>query len=510
MKLELNLIFYLIFIVFVLFPEGSNAQIEQPRRYEVELKYSDDFFSVISAEENGIFLIRENHDLSHRSDVIWQTILLDTLLNEEWNKDIFMPYDYEIKGYDYLNDKIYLLFLPEQTSLKDHLVLEINLKTSVYQKYTIKRTINMQLTEFEILNNTAVFGGYVNNRPAVIQYYLKEGITKVLPGFYHDKSRLLQIDINDEKELITILSSIKTFNNYYSIAVKKFTEDGEMIEEFTINPQENTSLMDGRNISINNQVDIIAGTYSNKNSKYSRGIFLAYVDEAGEQNLLYYNYGDLENFFSYMKAKRQERVKNKITRKNINGKKVKFKYRLLVQDIIKQKDSYILVGEAYYPKYNNYGHSSYYGGYYSPNTMGSTTYFEGYKYTHAVVIGFGDKGKLLWDNSFEINDVMSLSLKQLVEVYPREEDIVLLYNYENVIRTKLIEGEEVIEGKSFNDISLKFQDDEAKSNASEYGGMELWYDEVFYAYGVQKIRNMKDTGVKLNREVFFINKIIYN
>lgn len=510
MKSELNLIFNLIFIVFMVFPDEGFTQMEQPRRYEVELNYNDEFFSVISAKENGVFLIRENHDIVNQSDIAWQAILVDTLLNEEWIKDIFIPYNYELKGFDYFKDNIYLLFLPEEMSQKDHLVIGIDLKSGIYQKYTIKRTLNIQLTEFEILNNTAVFGGYVNNRPAVMQYYLREGKTMVLPGFYKDKSRLLQIDINDEKELITILSSVKTFNNYYSIAVKKFTEDGEMIEDFTINPHENTSLMDARNISINNQTDIIAGTYSNKNAKYSRGIFLAYVDELGNQNLLYYNYGDLENFFSYMKAKRQERVKNRITRKKIKGKKVKFNYRLLVQDIIKQKDSYILVGEAYYPKYNNVSYSQFYGGYNPPNSFAGTSYFEGYKYTHAIVIGFGSKGKLLWDNSFEINDVMSYSLKQFVEAYPREQDIVLLYNYENVIRTKLIEGQEVIEGKSLNDISLKFQDDEAKSNNSEYGGLELWYNEVFYAYGVQKIRNMKDSGVKLNRKVFFINKIIYN
>jgi hypothetical protein len=43
----------------------------------------------------------------------------------------------------------------------------------------------------------------------------------------------------------------------------------------------------------------------------------------------------------------------------------------------------------------------------------------------------------------------------------------------------------------------------------EYGGLEDWYDNTFYAYGVQNLSNKRDRGVKLNREVFFINKIIY-
>jgi hypothetical protein len=230
----------------------------------------------------------------------------------------------------------------------------------------------------------------------------------------------------------------------------------------------------------------------------------------GENEIKYYNYAELENFFSYMKAKREKRVKKRISRKKIKGKKLKFNYRLLVHDIIPYENNFILLGEAYYPKYNHYNS---YGGiysYYPSRGYGyERYYFDGYHYTHAVVIGFDNEGNLLWDNSFEINDAMSYRLKQFVHVDPREDEIVLLYNFENVIRTKLIQGDKVIEGKSFNDISLKFQDDVVKSNDSEYGGLEEWYDNKFFAYGVQKIKNLRDVGVKLNRRVFFINKIVY-
>ena len=52
-----------------------------------------------------------------------------------------------------------------------------------------------------------------------------------------------------------------------------------------------------------------------------------------------------------MRARRQERIENKIERKKINGKKIKFNYRLLVHDIIDHGDQYIMLGEAFYPKY---------------------------------------------------------------------------------------------------------------------------------------------------------------
>jgi hypothetical protein len=66
--------------------------------------------------------------------------------------------------------------------------------------------------------------------------------------------------------------------------------------------------------------------------------------------------------------------------------------------------------------------------------------FEGYKYTHAVVFGFDRRGRLIWDNSFEINDVTSYTLDQFVHVSLSDEEMALLYMYENEIRTKVIEG----------------------------------------------------------------------
>jgi hypothetical protein len=138
------------------------------------------------------------------------------------------------------------------------------------------------------------------------------------------------------------------------------------------------------------------------------------------------------------------------------------------------------------------------------------SYFLGYHYTHAVVIGFDDKGKLLWDNSFEIKDVTTYTLKQYVHVVGSEDSFVLLYMYDNEIRSKVVYGTDLIEGKSYDDLEMSFKENYADINTdSEYGGLENWYGSVLYAYGVEKIRNAKIPGMKSSRDVFFINKILY-
>jgi hypothetical protein len=210
-----------------------------------------------------------------------------------------------------------------------------------------------------------------------------------------------------------------------------------------------------------------------------------------------------------MKARRRNRISKKIERKKVNGKKAKFNYRFLIHEIIEEGDQYIMLGEAYYPKYSSSGYSNFnsYAGLGLPNNYGM--YFIGYRYTHAVVIGFDKKGNILWDNSFEIDDVLSFNLDQYVHADTRDGSIVLLYLYDNQIRSKIIQGSEVVEGKSFDQIKLAFDDDIVKEDDSEIEKLELWYGNNYFAYGEQHIKNMKDAGVKLNRRVFYVNKVRY-
>ena len=122
---------------------------------------------------------------------------------------------------------------------------------------------------------------------------------------------------------------------------------------------------------------------------------------------------------------------------------------------------------------------------------------------------FDKSGTLLWDNSFEINDVTSYDLQQFVHVGTSGDEVALLYMFENVIRSKIIKSDEIIEGKTFNDIELTFEDDEVRVSDNEVGGLSVWYGKTFYTYGIQDIKNLKDNRVNLNRNVFFINKVVY-
>ena len=487
------------------------AQIAQPGRFEIELDTFDDEFFVLSGNEQGVLLYKPLNVYDGRNQ-LWKFIKLDTALQVQWEKEFYLNMSDVYRGFDYSGSNFSLLFqITDRNSLDLRLLQldEFNGDTSMHR---IKNLVKLELDQFEMNPEAAVIAGYYNTDPVVIHYDLKSKKSKVLPGIYGSKTELAHVRVDDD--FINILLTAKTYDNSNTLALKTYSPDGDYLDSYTFQPAMDVGLVFGRVAKLDRQGSLICGTYGNRKSEFSRGLFIAQHNEETPQEIRYFNFADLDNFFTYLKAKRQKRISEKITRKKIKGKKLKFNYRLLVHDIMKNGDEYIMIGEAFYPKYNSYGtFNSYTYGFqdFSGNNYVPSS-FAGYRYTHAVVIGFNSKGEILWDNSFQINDVLSYQLEQFVHADVREDKIVLLYLYENEIRSKIISGSEVVEGMSFNNMRLTFEDDiiNDKSSYADVGGLEKWYDHTFLAYGVQKIKNLRDQGVKLNRKVFYINKVKYD
>lgn len=501
----------ILFLGLILSALTAFPQLEQLQRYEVEMKMGDDPFQVVSAGERGLMLFRDTDEYD-KGGSIWEFIHVDPDLNEVFEVAHNIKEEYNYSGFAHFDDKFYLLFTNYRYKERNLVMYQVDLNNGLIVEIKIRNLIPILLTEFEVTDQAALFGGYYNYRPVVVHFDFERERAFVLPGLYNNKSELVQLNINDDGTYSVVTSEfVKKVN---TVIIRNFDFRGQQISELTLTPGEGKNLTSGRTVLGDDNRMVMVGAYSNRRqTDYTRGLYLANIDNFGEYDIDYYNYGDLDNFFSYMKAGRQKRVSEKIKRRRVKGKRLRFNYRLMVHDIIKQDDTYVLLGEAYYPKYTaNYSSMRIFDPVNARNTR-SNYYdggvFEGYRYTHAVVIGFDANGKLLWDNSFEINDVITFNLRQFVHATPMEDMIVLQYLFENVIRTKIIQGDEVLEGKSVEDVKLKFTHDVVQDNNFREGGLDEWYDDYLVAYGIQRIKNTRDEGVKLNRKVFFVNKIKY-
>lgn len=399
------------------------------------------------------------------------------------------------------DSSVYFLF--HAFTAKHFVLYELNQDSGQYRMYTINSFLRFTATECQVTGRGILIGGYFNRVPLVLFYDLYANKSSILPGLLNEDGELTQIKVFEDDSFEVLIGG-RNYMRQRTIWIKNYQPDGSIINNVALVPAENKGLIFGRATRSEGNVQILSGVYGFRNSEYSRGLFISTIDPTGAQNTKYYNFGDLQNFFNYMKAKRSNRIKERIKRRKIRGKKVRFNYRFLIHEVIEYNDQFIVLGEAFYPQYTSISNTRYMGFHYP---KWGDQVFDGYRYTHAVIIGFDRDGNLLWDNSFEINDVKTYSLEQFVRFDVKEDKIVLLYLYENQIRTKIIRDNEVLEGKVIDPIRTLYENDvvvKAKRNTSQ---LSYWYEGKFYAYGIHEIENEAPGGTVEKRRVFFVNKI---
>lgn len=499
--------------------KDTSAFINQIDRIELSVLSDDHNFTVLPGEENGLLVIDEPNEFTTVGEV-WNLTSIDTTLNVQWEQRLFADAGTYFKGYEYNRNNYYLLFGRQQYRQEELTVFRISATDHDTTTFHINTVFPIDLEFFEIMGNTIIFGGYFSYKPIIMTFNMEDRLPKVLSGVYNNFATILDLVPNDKLNIFSVIMTERLPSKFSSVTIKSFTADGTPIQDRLINPGPEKSLLDAASTSFLSGYQYIAGTYSQKKNDYSRGLYLARLKNGVQESILYHNYGDLENFFVHMSDKREQRVKDRIKRRKELGKRIRFNYRLAIHDIIEQEGQYVMIGEAYYPKYrsggtglNTAGYANNFGAFGNASAIPNNynPYFLGYKYTHAVVVAFDKAGNILWDNSFEINDVMTPYLKEYVKVKVDKESkkTILIYLYNNLIKSKIIDHQKIVEGKTINPIKLTYEADKAKSVERQMEGLEDWYGNTLFAYGMQRIKNSRNEDVKGSRKIFYINKITY-
>ncbi|MBY0433767.1 MAG: hypothetical protein K2U26_06625 [Cyclobacteriaceae bacterium] len=490
----------------------ASSQIEQVGRVELLAQNDDENepLKAMALDKKGLLLYRR---LRGKKEDQIELTKLDTALHENWKGYITISKNLMLLRVQHWQELMFLLFKDRDYIGGDFQIAVVKIANGDYGSYTVKNLIPFNPTEFVVTNQAAMIGGYFNYRPIVVYYSFADQKSKVLPGFFNSPGELNQLKTYKDGSIDVVVSA-RNFEKRKSLWIRNYDVQGELIKTTILQPDEDKNLIFGRSVKLASGEQIVAGVYG-RFTEYSRGIFVAGINGAGEYSIKYYNFAQLQNFFSYMKAKRQKRVKDRIERKKIRGKKIKFNYRLLVHDLVPYQGQFVLMGEAFYPhysypnRYNTVYSASPYGsmipGFISNPLVRGDLIFDGYQYTHAVVIGFDAAGKLRWDNSFEINDVKTMQLEQFVRIKPEADRILLTYLFENTIRTKIIRDGEVLEGKTQDQMKTNFNFEKVDVRNTEQEHLDYWYGDYFYASGIQHLKS--DVG--MSRRVFFVNKLTY-
>ena len=145
-------------------------------------------------------------------------------------------------------------------------------------------------------------------------------------------------------------------------------------------------------------------------------------------------------------------------------------------EIVEREDDFIATAEAFYPVYSSYRDAN-------GNLI---QYFEGYNYTHCLILCFDKNGNIKWDKTVPLNfNRLYLNLSQKVELLQNGEDVQLSYGSGGNINVISISGDDVSDPENFKLPRLLKEDEKA----SEYiADVTPWYGNKYLIWGVQKIK----------------------
>jgi hypothetical protein len=504
------------------------AQISQPRRFEVAHKSSDDHYTIISLKDEGLALFR---DLNKYKDgnKTWELTLLDTALQERKKLDILVKDRHKMVGYEVTPGHLYFLYRTGETTKNDFELIDIDLSGSEAARFTFKPDLDFKLTHFSKAGDNFTFGGYVNNEPTVVLFEPKDNQIRVIPGFFQKNTELVDLRTNQNRTFNTVLMD-RGSRESRKLIFRTFDETGKQLLEDVVPIDDEKSLQTGLTSTLEREDLVLLGTWGERNSKQSIGFYFMTVDPFKDQQIKYLDFGQLQHYTDYLNPKRAERVKENSRADVAQGRIPNFTTYVMPYRLTEYKDGFILLAEVYNPISTMspyYSNPYYYNPYFSPYgyPYSSPFYYPGmsrmyrpYMYgnniknieeiktNQSVLLSFDANGKVMWDQSMQLDEMKMPGIEQVSDFVLLDDKISFLYKKESDLKIKSVLLSDGSTSELNEKIQLQDAADEIKSERESDGGVRHWIGNSFYVWGYHTIRNnSKDDRV---RDVFYVNKVV--
>lgn len=509
----------------------ANAQIEQTERFEVEQRNSDEYFTVISMEENGLALVRDKDDYEGNQQ-LWQIIILSSDLKEQHRFDVKINHRHTLLGYEIDDQFLYLLFRTGDTSRNGLELIQVNTSTGrETARYELNPELDFKITHFNKVGSNIIFGGYVTNEPAILLFEPANNSMKVIPGFFQKDNELVDLRVNENETFNAVLIDRSQRSNR-KLVFRTFNSSGQLLLEDIVPVDEDKSLQNSLTSTLEREELVLLGTWGDKQGKQSLGFFSLAIDPFADQKVNYFPFGMLENFLKYVSDKRAEKIKESTRDAVADGRKPSFSSYVMPFRIEETPEGFVLLAEVYDPSstatpyYNAYGRPFYGNPYYYYNPFWPGYYpgmrmYRPYAYGdpmrnndniklyETVAVAFDSNGKITWDQSILLDEIKRPALEQVSDFYTDDQNLHFLYKKESELRVKSVSLEEGSATESTEKLLLMEPSEEVRSEKELEDGVRHWYGNTFYVWGYHTIRNPEKKENRV-RDVFYINKVVVN
>lgn len=519
--------------LFILVNFSLLAQVKFIERFEVPSEFYQSNFE-IARSDDGIIAFRTIPEKGLNSRRKLQYFTTNTSLDSTDLIEFPVKEGFDILGYDLDDNFLFLLFQKGSSYNADKYIFKIDLDTKRGLEFDANNLLDMQLIEFLVEDDKAIFLGSTDKNPALQILDLKTSSVHTVQGIYNPSTQILQLrKVPEYKEIELVIS--KEYNRRSKeILINTYDLEGNLMREVKVQDfaQKDQEIMDALLLPINNYQQSMIGAFGIDRRSLYQGMYVMDINEFGEYGVKLYTLEDFPNFYNYLEDKQKQKKQEEILKDIEKGKE------LNISNIYSIRDVYT-TPEAYYVYFDHYNIVNARGstrpGAYSPSSMyrydrnrrmGYTPYFSDpfyqstlpnngsyqvtteFHYISSHFAKIAKAGNVIWDNSSSYGDFVTTYSDPFGEMAVVGEDVYHMY-VENldIVASYFKNGEKIFENQYFE---IELIDEEERIRDTDVESLRLfhWYDRYFLLSGMQKIRFLSEDGKEEVREVFFVSKIL--
>ena len=522
----------LLFLFLALVALPSVAQLQFKERLEVPTQTFDPVFELMRIP-SGLVAFRTFQPRSLDADRVFEYYLTSDQLQSQGLVEVKMRKGFDLIGYDTDGDNLYVLFAKGETASAEKYVLHLDLITQVGVEYDAANLLPMDLVEFLVLDQKAIFMGVSDTRPAVQIFSLEDKTVQTVQGIYGNESHVVQMLKLPEIQALEVV--IRRRGPFKSQETLVFTFDlqGTLLRELKLDPlsDPDEEPLDGLLLTGANYGQTLIGAYGKEVRNYYKGMYLTQINEFGEQNTALYTLEDFPNFFNFLPEKQRDKQQAALFEQLEKGKVPSIRNAYAIRDVKEMEDRYLvyfdqfsvsstrgpgtiappLASQRYrYDRASRMGYIPFYMDPYNPlaGPMQTYTLVTEYTYKSAHFIEVAKTGQVIWDNASRYEDVTTSYPEAFAEVSVQGDDVFHLFLINDQIKLNYFrKGEKLLENEP---IQLELDSTQGEIQYTDLESLRLlhWYGPYFLVSGIQKIRSTDAEGKEGVREVFFIHKLL--
>lgn len=495
--------------------QHAYGQLRQEARYEVLHDWSDINYVVVNNDKQGITVIQPKVKGSEPNYEI-KFSHLDKDLTVQWSSSFKISRQMNLLGYHYANRHTYLLF-QNRVNPKFLQLVSLNLDQHNVIVFKVVEVVPINIQYFEMVQNTAIVGGYSEDKPVVIALNSEDGSVNTLENIYQPRGELAEVRVNKDSVTFNVLISVLNSRKEKTIEVHTYDFRGDYIRGYQLDTKPEYQLLTGVSSSVMDKAQVVAGLYTTKNGSYPSGLFVHHIDKMGKQNIKYINFGEFDTFLNHMGARRANRLKEKARGKLKRSKNWRFKTDVFFRPMLETTDELMVLAEFFKPwsfsteryNLNRIGlrrYATFNSGRENPYQPLDNRNYQApreFDFTHAFALSLNLSGEVNWDRSLTINK----NHEGLIDEYGGFQWYQGEVYYSYYHRRELVAGH--LNAKETDEISTELKlmenDEELKFDLDETFDFTRWYDNYLLIHGVQRVKAANKNGEI--RRVFFVNKL---